>query len=228
MSNISTTLEARSLAKAWAGRRIFSDVSLTIENGLVAVSGPNGSGKTTLLKIFAGLLRADAGTVSVSIGGRETSGDARRQAVGWAGPDLAFYEDLTGEENLAFFRRAGGLAADPSFLRDRFERVGLGGDAQAKPVGSYSTGMKQRLRLAFAALFDAPILLLDEPMLGLDEGGRAAARALIAERRTTGAVVLASNDARDFEAPDRRIELNLGGGHTEAGAGASERTGAPA
>jgi heme exporter protein A len=207
MPNLRTTLEARSLAKTWAGRRIFSGVSLTVDRGLVAVSGPNGSGKTTLLKILAGLLRADAGTVSVAVDGEEASGDGRRRAVGWAGPDLAFYEDLTGQENLAFFRRAGGLPADPAFLRERFERVGLGGDAPAKPVGSYSTGMKQRLRLAFAALFDAPILLLDEPMLGLDETGRTAARALIVERRTTGAVVLASNDARDFEAPDRRIEL---------------------
>jgi heme exporter protein A len=230
MSNISTTLEARSIAKAWAGRRILSGVSLTIEHGLVAVSGPNGSGKTTLLKILAGLLRADAGTVSVAIGGREASGDSRRRALGWAGPDLAFYEDLTGEENLAFFRRAGGLAADAGFLRDRFERVGLGGDAQAKSVGSYSTGMKQRLRLAFAALFDAPILLLDEPMLGLDESGRAAARALIAERRTTGAVVLASNDARDFEAPDRRIELTGASANSDASGvtSASDPKGAPA
>src|SRR5215467_9546725 len=95
-----TTLEARSLAKTWGGRRIFSDVSLVAERGLVAVAGDNGSGKTTLLKILAGLLRADSGDVAVSVDGERVTGDARRRSVGWAGPDLAFYEDLSGEENL--------------------------------------------------------------------------------------------------------------------------------
>jgi heme exporter protein A len=206
-SHTSTTLEARSVAKTWGGVRIFSGISLTAERGLVAVSGPNGSGKTTLLKILAGLLRPDSGRVSVRVDGTEASGDGRRRAVGWAGPDLAFYDELTGEENLAFFRRAGGVAADAADLRERLALVGLGGDTAGKPAGSYSTGMKQRLRLAFATLFDAPLLLLDEPMLGLDESGRAAVSELVARARMSGAVVLASNDARDFDAPDERVVL---------------------
>lgn len=213
-----TILEARSVAKTWAGRRIFSGISLTAERGLVAVTGANGSGKTTLLKILAGLLRADAGEISVRVDGGEASGDRRRRAVGWAGPDLSFYEDLTGEENLHFFRRAGGLPAETAAVAGRLAEVGLA-DAASKLVGAYSTGMKQRLRLAFATLFDAPILILDEPMIGLDVPGRAVALGLVAARRKTGAVVLASNDARDFESPDEKVELPGASGASGASGG---------
>ncbi len=221
-----TTLAAEGLAKSWGGRRIFSGVSLTVDRGLVAVSGENGSGKTTLLKILAGLLRADAGTLRIrtrpqeeSQGGgegggegeatRELAGDMRRHAIGWAGPDLAFYEDLSALENLSFFRRAGGRPAHPDEIRSRLADVGLS-DAAEKAVGAFSTGMKQRLRLALATLFDSPILLLDEPMNGLDASGREIASRLVEASRREGAVILASNDARDFETPDQT--LALGGG----------------
>lgn len=201
-----TTLEADGLAKSWGGRRIFSGISFTAERGLTAVAGENGSGKTTLLKILAGLLRADTGASRVRADGTELEGDRRRRAIGWAGPDLTFYEDLTAEENLAFFRRAGGAPAPADEIRTRLGEVGLA-LAASKPVGAFSTGMKQRLRLAFATLFDSPILLLDEPMIGLDAAGRDIAFRILAARRATGAVLLASNDARDFESPDARIDL---------------------
>ena len=201
-----TTLEADSLAKTWGDRTIFSGISLRVERGLTAVAGENGSGKTTLLKILAGLLRADSGDVAVRVGGERATGDLRRRSVGWAGPDLSFYEDLSGEENLLFFRRAAGLPLPPATIRERLAEVGLA-DAAGKLAGAYSTGMKQRLRLAFATLFDAPILLLDEPMIGLDVAGRTVALSLVAARRKVGVVVLASNDTRDFEEPDQRIQL---------------------
>src|SRR5579864_5939577 len=120
-----TTLEADSLAKTWGDRTIFSGISLQVERGLTAVAGENGSGKTTLLKILAGLLRADAGALKIRVDGEDVSGDRRRRAIGWSGPDLTFYEDMSGEENLAFFRRAGGLPASASELRRRLEEVGL-------------------------------------------------------------------------------------------------------
>jgi len=203
---LATTLEARELSKSFSGPPLFSNLSFSASSGLVAVSGRNGSGKTTLLKILARLVRPGAGSVRVLQASREVGGDERRRAVGWAGPDLAFYDDFTAQENLVFFRRAAGLEAGAAAIRGRLERVGLEAVAD-RSVGAFSTGMKQRLRLAFALLCDPPVLLLDEPSAGLDDRGRARLAEVVAERRRVGPVFLASNDARDFESPDQVIEL---------------------
>lgn len=204
-----TRLEATDLSKSFGGPPLFSRLSLAAERGLVAVTGINGSGKTTLLKILATLLRPEAGTVRVLREGRELLAGERRRAVGWAGPDLAFYDELTAEENLGFFRRAGGLAAEGSDLERRLERVGLAGTG-GRPVGHFSSGMTQRLRIAFALLFDPPLLLLDEPNAGLDADGRERVAAIVSERRSAGVVILASNDPSDFASPEQVIHLGDG------------------
>jgi len=203
---LATTLEARELSKSFSGPPLFSNLSFSAGTGLVAVAGRNGSGKTTLLKILARLIRPGSGSVRVVEGTRELDAEERRRAVGWAGPDLAFYEDFSARENLRFFRRAAGLPAEDGEIQERLVRVGLG-DVAGRRVGAYSTGMKQRLRLAFALLLDPPVLLLDEPTAGLDEPGRELLAGVVAERRCAGPVLLASNDVRDFVSPDRVIEL---------------------
>ncbi|HEY1250226.1 MAG TPA: ABC transporter ATP-binding protein [Thermoanaerobaculia bacterium] len=207
MSSLPTTLSAERLAKSFSGPPLFSGLDLRLDRGLLAVAGRNGSGKTTLLKILAGLLRPSAGRVVVERGGRPLAGDERRFAVGWAGPDLALYAELTALENLRFFRAAAGLRAGDDELRRRLAETGLAEEAIGRPVEGFSTGMRQRLRLAFALLFDPPVLVLDEPMSGLDAEGREIVRGVVARARTRGSVVLASNDERDFEAPEQRIEL---------------------
>lgn len=209
-------LEAADLSKSYGGRRVFSGLAISANRGLTAVAGPNGSGKTTFLKILASLLRPDSGSVRVRRDGVEISGDARRLAVGWAGPDLSFYEDLSAEENLDFFRRAAGRRADPGTVARRLAEVGLE-DAARLRVGAFSTGMKQRLRIAFSTLFDAPILLLDEPMNGLDAAGREMVAGVVAARRREGAVILASNDPRDLADADTLVEMAPAGGKTPEG-----------
>jgi len=203
---LATTLEARELSKSFSGPPLFSGLSFSVGGGLVAVAGRNGSGKTTLLKILARLLRPESGSVRVAAGDRELVGEERRRAVGWAGPDLAFYEDFTASENLHFFRRAAGLPATEAEIDARLARVGLAAVA-GRRVGAFSTGMKQRLRLAFAMLLDPPVLLLDEPTAGLDDEGREILGAVVQERRAAGPLLLASNDVRDFVAPDQTIRL---------------------
>lgn len=205
---VPTTIAAENLSKSFSGRPLFSDLSFEASRGLVAVAGRNGSGKTTLLKILAGLLRPTSGHVRFETdGGPPGSPSARRLSIGWAGPDLQLYGALTGIENLRFFRRAVGRTADDRELDERLEAVGLSSAARRR-VEEYSTGMKQRLRIAFATLFDPPALLLDEPMAGLDVEGREVVRRAVAGARERGPVLLASNDERDFERPDRRIDLS--------------------
>ncbi|MEP6994560.1 MAG: ABC transporter ATP-binding protein [Acidobacteriota bacterium] len=201
------TLIAEHLEKRFSGRTLFSGLNLRIERGLVAVAGRNGSGKTTLLKILAGLARPSAGSVRIEREGRSLAGQERRLAVGWAGPDLALYGELTAPENLRFFRVAAGRGGDPDSLGRRLIEAGLAEEALARPIEEFSSGMTQRLRVVFAQLFDPPVLLLDEPMTGLDAAGRAIVQRAVARAREQGAVVLASNDERDFDGPDQRIAL---------------------
>ena len=202
----SARIEAIGLSKSFAGTPLFADVSFAVGAGVLAVIGPNGSGKSTLLKIIAGLLRPTSGSVRVEADGRALAAGDARTAIGWSAPDLSFYPELDAGENLAFFRRAAGFPAGD--VRARLEAVGL---AEARqPVEHFSTGMKQRLRIAFANLLDPPILILDEPMSGLDSGGRAAAQRLVASARSRGPVLLASTDLADLPDADQVFELNEG------------------
>jgi heme exporter protein A len=203
-----TTIAAENLDKSFSGVPLFCGLTFAASRGLVAVAGKNGSGKTTLLKILAGLARPTAGRVRLELeGGPALTTSERRLAVGWAGPDLALYGELTAAENLLFFRRAAGRAASAGDARRRLAEVGLADAAMDRRVEEFSTGLKQRLRLAFARLFDPPVLVLDEPMAGLDLEGRETVLRAVADARRLGPVFLASNDERDFIEPEQRIEL---------------------
>jgi ABC-type multidrug transport system ATPase subunit len=204
-----TTLTAENLSKSFSGPPLFRDLSIAVAGGLVGVAGRNGSGKTTLLKILAGLARPTSGRVRLERDGRPIEEPARRLAIGWSGPDLELYGELTAEENLLFFRRAAGLpeAEGAQAARRRLRECGLAEEAFGRRVEEFSTGMRQRLRLAFATLFDPEVLLLDEPANGLDSEGRAVLASLVDRARRRGAVVVASNDERDLAGADERIEL---------------------
>jgi ABC-type multidrug transport system ATPase subunit len=203
-----TTIAAENLDKSFSGTPLFSGLSFSASRGLVAVSGRNGSGKTTLLKILAGLARPTSGRVHIETeGAAALTPSERRLAVGWAGPDLELYGELSAVENLHFFRKAAGREADTADLVRRLAAVGLAEEAMRRRVEEYSTGMKQRLRIAFATLFDPPVLVLDEPMVGLDVEGRETVYRVLAAARERGPVLLASNDERDFVDPDQRIEM---------------------
>jgi heme exporter protein A len=201
------------LSKSFAGVPLFDGVSFALERGVLAVTGANGTGKTTLLKILAGLLRPSGGVVRVERDGRELSREERRSGVGWSGPDLAFYSELTAQENLAFFRRVAGFDSASGDLQARLLSVGLEG--ARGPVEHFSTGMRQRLRIAFSFLLDPEVLLVDEPMAGLDADGRAAVRRLIASAAERSPVVVAATDLEDL--PPAGMELKLGSRNTGHG-----------
>ncbi len=201
----SARIEAIALAKSFPGRPLFADVSFLLDRGILAIVGPNGSGKTTLVKILAGLLAPTQGSVRVEQDGRLLPVEDRRSAVGWSGPDLTFYPELTARENLEFFRRVAGFPTVPEDTRSSLAAVGL---AEASgPVEHFSTGMKQRLRVAFSLLLEPAVLLLDEPLSGLDAAGRAAVGSLVSAAAERGPVVLAATDLAELPAPTRVIEL---------------------
>ena len=201
----SARIEAIALAKSFSGRPLFAGVSFALERGVLAIVGPNGSGKTTLVKILAGLLTPSGGSVRVEREGRNLSAEERRSAVGWSGPDLAFYPELTARENLEFFRKVAGFPTISEDTRSSLAAVGLAG--ASGPVEHFSTGMKQRLRIAFALLLEPDVLLLDEPLSGLDAPGREAVGGLVAAAAKTGPVVLAATDLDELPTPTEVVEL---------------------
>ena len=141
--------------------------------------------------------------------GRPLSADERRSAVGWSGPDLTFYAELTARENLEFFRKVAGFPTFFEDTRSSLAAVGLG--EAGGPVEHFSTGMKQRLRVAFALLLGPAVLLLDEPLSGLDAAGRAAVGGLVAAAAERGPVILAATDLEELPAPTQVLDLGTRG-----------------
>jgi heme exporter protein A len=177
------------------GRRaLFHGLSAQVAAGeTLVVTGANGAGKSTLLKIIAGLSRPDEGRVNFVEDGPDPVTDLRCR-LGYAAPDVQLYAELTGDENLRFFRRLRGLPADAG--ADLLARVGLSQSRGGDRVAEYSSGMRQRLKLAVSLLGDPPLLVWDEPTATLDaKGKRVVEETLDAHRRAGGITVLATNDA---------------------------------
>lgn len=211
-------LRLEALEHHFGGRRALEPVTLHVRGpGIVAVTGANGSGKTTLLRILAGLLAPTRGVHELRAGARTVPPAQRFQAAGLVAVDAALYDELTARENLELFARVRGLSS-PRAVADRgLERVGLAARADDR-VGAYSSGMKQRLKLAFAVQHDPVLLLLDEPGSHLDDQGREALARVIDEQRRRGLVVLATNDEREVPSLARRLRLGGGGlGHPGQG-----------
>ncbi|MGH9442329.1 MAG: ABC transporter ATP-binding protein [Thermoanaerobaculia bacterium] len=200
--------EAKGLSKAFEGPPIFRNVSILAERGLVAVTGRNGSGKSTLVKIFAGLMRPTEGKVRILDEKGFVSAERRRILAGWASPEVEFPDELTAEENLLLLARAGGVARSARDVAGLLDAFGLDRPARSRRVGEFSSGMKQRVRLAYSLLFDPAILFWDEPFSNLDVEGIAAAREQMRIRRETGLVFLATNVRSEIENAEHEIALS--------------------
>jgi heme exporter protein A len=195
-------LRARGLAKRFGPRWIFRKLDLDLSLGQVmVVAGPNGSGKTTLLKVLAHLLPPTEGELHV-----EGEGGAGRNLVGLSSPEQALYGSLSGIENYLFFARLRGLGCSASDAERRMSEFGLEGLGHER-VDTYSTGMKQRLRLAVACQHEPPVLLLDEPASGLDDAGRSLIDAILSRQRRRGIAFVATNDPSEYRHGNLRLEL---------------------
>ena len=207
MNGMTIELQLKALGKRYGGRRILSKLDLTVAGGeIVGVFGVNGSGKSTLLRCIAGLPRPSLGSVTLTLNGKQFTGaDYLRKNVGYVAPELSLYPELSVRENLVFFAA---VTSRPSIPIDGLiERVGLSKRAD-DPIGTFSSGMRQRVRLALACLHSPAILLLDEPGLALDEAGQAIVLSMIDEQhRRGGIVILATNDQRERDMVQRSIHV---------------------
>jgi len=188
------------------------DVSFDVRRGEVfGYLGPNGAGKTTTLKILTGLLKPTSGRARLM--GRDIQSVESRRPLGFLPEQPYFYDYLNGPEYLEMVARLSGLGArEARAAAGRwFGRVGLG-DRPRLVLRKYSKGMLQRLGLAAALVHDPALLILDEPMSGLDPFGRRDVRDLILEQRERGVtVMLSSHILPDVEALCDRVAIVLRG-----------------
>ncbi len=199
----SVCLEMHHLYRSYGRLRVLRDVSGAVETGeVLAVTGDNGSGKSTLLRCLAGLMAPQKGTIVCRLEGRELDVIERRRAVGYVAPDLEFYGELTTLENLQFACRLRHL--DDDRAGHLLQRVGL---PLNRPAGKLSSGMRQRLRWAWALLHRPRILLLDEPLQNLDAKGRDEVLLLLTEQLENGLAVIANPDPLELPNVARHLHL---------------------
>ncbi|MEO1583068.1 MAG: ABC transporter ATP-binding protein [Planctomycetota bacterium] len=162
-----------SVSKSFGGVRALDGLSIRIEPGEVfGLLGPNGAGKTTSISLAVGLLRPDAGRITLE-GIGPPHRQAARAALGVAPQSLAIYDDLTARENLELFAGLFGMTRRERRGRagELLERVGLD-DRAGHRVAGFSGGMKRRLNLAAALVHRPRLILLDEPTAGVDPQSR--------------------------------------------------------
>jgi len=208
---------AGTLRRRW--HRALDAVSFDLSRGEVfGLLGPNGAGKTTTLKLIVGLLRPTSGRVVVF---ERAPGDRdARAAVGFLPEHPTFYDHLSAEELLVYFA---GLCGVPAGERPRraaavLDEVGLGADRR-RPMRQYSKGMLQRVGLAQALVNEPALVILDEPMSGLDPIGRREVRELILRLRDAGRTVLfSSHILTDAEALCSRVVILAHGRCVASGA----------
>ena len=186
-------VEKRFRVNLGVSRRVALDrMTLGVQPGeIYGFLGPNGAGKTTSIKILTALLRQDAGTARIF--GADPTLKQTRKRLGFLPESPVFYDQLTGREFLHFCGRLCGM--DGTGLRQRagelLERVGLASAADLQ-IRRYSKGMNQRVGIAQALLHGPDLIILDEPMSGLDPIGRAEIRDLIVELGREGKTVFFS------------------------------------
>ncbi len=187
-------IELQKLTKKFGNNTAVDSLSLTVEAGeFFTVLGPNGAGKTTTLKLVAGLLRPTAG--SVSVGGIDMAEKpGRAKALMSYIPDIPYvYEKLTGREFLHFTGELYRL--DRSIYRARAEELleqFLMRDDGDKLMETYSHGMRQKIVISSALLSDPRLIIIDEPMVGLDPRSIRLVKDLLRERTRSGTTVLMS------------------------------------
>ena len=220
MSTLAVDAESVVCRYAGAATAALDGVSLAVRPGeVVGLLGPNGSGKSTLFRVLASLLRPTAGSVRIFGHDAATEPAAARRMLGVVFQSPALDRELTAAENLAYHGRLVGLGRAEAKRRaaEMLEAVGLE-DKAGEPAKRLSGGMRRRLEIGRALLDAPPLLLMDEPTVGLDPAARRATWALLRSLRDSvkspPAVLVSTHLMADLDAdaagPDRLVLLSGG------------------
>ena len=207
-------VETAALTKTFGQVRAVDDLTAKIPEGAVGLVGPNGAGKTTLLRLLLGLLRPTAGSGRV-LGYPITDGMPVRERTGYMPEHDCLIPDMTGIGLVAYLGRVSGLDRGTAMSRahDVLQFVGVDEERYRK-VAEYSTGMKQKVKLAQAMVHDPPLYIFDEPTTGLDPRGRSEMLSLVGKIAASEGrnVILSSHLLPDVEAICKYVVI-LDGGH---------------
>jgi ABC-2 type transport system ATP-binding protein len=189
-------IETDGLTKRYGSHTVVDKLNLNIPRGeIFGLLGPNGAGKSTTILMMLGLTEPDSGSVRVC-GIDATSNPIEvKKRVGYLPEDVGFYEDMTGLENLAFTARLNGIPKQEAISKAEQlgMRIGLSKDMNKK-AGKYSRGMRQRLGLADVLIKNPEVIILDEPVLGIDpQGVREFLEQIVNLSREEGITVLMSS-----------------------------------
>ncbi len=204
LKNVSKTF--RHPMKVWDKVEAVKDLSFSMENGeIVGFVGHNGAGKTTAIKMIMGFIWPNSGEIKVN--GKDPGDQEVKKTIGFLPERPYFYAQLTGMELLNYFGRLCGIKG--SLLKDRSEkllrRVGIFDDRNRKLSG-YSKGMLQRIGLAQALIHDPQLVIMDEPMSGLDPIGRREVKEIIRSLKKEGkSVIFSSHILSDIENLSDRV-----------------------
>ena len=194
-----------------AGKRfrldwIFRGLDAELEAGQrIAVLGPNGSGKSTLLKVLSGHLSLSRGKIQHLSGDRPIDPDLIYQQVSYAAPYIELIEELTLEEAIRFHTSLKPLLPGMS-VQELYALLELP-KARHKEIRFFSSGMKQRVKLALAICSDTPLLMLDEPTTNLDVQATAWYQQMVDRYSRDRLLIIASNDPSDLELCTRKINI---------------------
>jgi ABC-type multidrug transport system ATPase subunit len=208
-------LATRDLTKSYSygrdtdERPALAPLTLTVPAGqLVALVGHNGSGKTTFIRMVAGLLDPSGGTVQIA--GNERSSAEARAAVAYLADSPTFYDDLSLLEHLEYVARLHGVADWRPRADELLDVLNLADRGEQLP-GTFSRGLRQKAAIALAFVRPFRLLLVDEPFVGLDEGGKQALLALFDESHAGGATLMVATHELGFvHRADRLIALSDG------------------
>jgi ABC-2 type transport system ATP-binding protein len=192
-----TAIHVRGLTKSYGKLDVLRGVDFDVARGSIfALLGSNGSGKTTTVRILATLLKADAGTASVTGFDVATQAAEVRESISLTGQFAAVDEILTGRENLVLVAKLRHLANPGTIADDLLERFSLT-DAAARRVSTYSGGMRRRLDIAMSLVGSSPVIFLDEPTAGLDPEARIEVWRTVRDLAGSGTTVLLTTQYLD-------------------------------
>ena len=205
-----SVIEVKNVVKRWGNNTVLKSVDLTAERSeIIGIIGHNGSGKTVLMKCICGFITPDSGEITVS--GKRIGKDIDiPKNVGLIIETPGFLPNFSGFSNLWQLAKIRGKIGKVA-VRSVMKTVGLDPD-EKKHVGKYSLGMRQRLGIAQAIMEDPDVLILDEPLNGLDKDGVADMRELLLKLKESGkTMIVASHNSVDIDVLcDRVFEINKG------------------